>query len=82
MQGRIMTSQGPRLMKLYDLPQMEPPSNSPTPILNNFYSWYIYIAWSKLIANSLNKLEYLSFEGPQAESYRINRPWLYGDIKS
>ena len=38
---------------------MEPPSYSPAPVLNIFYIYFsnIYIAWGKLVVNSLNKLE-------------------------
>jgi hypothetical protein len=40
-QGPIMTFCGPRLMKLWGPPQMEPPSNSPVPVLNIFYLYIL-----------------------------------------
>ena len=48
-QVRTITFWASRLMKLW---APLPPSNSAAPVLNIFYSLYIYIAWSKLIAKS------------------------------
>jgi hypothetical protein len=49
----IITFRGPLSNEIIGPSQMKPTSNSPAPILNIFYSWYIYFGKKNMFENIL-----------------------------